>query len=60
MIHAAKMANYFRRGVEFGIAAGDREVEIPAVRDRKRKMVDSIVALNANAYRESGAELVKG
>src|ERR1700758_3886406 len=53
VIHGAKVANYFRRGAEFGIAAGDWKVEMPAVRDRKRKMVDGIVAVNVNAYRES-------
>src|SRR5262249_50853292 len=57
VIHAAKVANYFRRGAEFGIAASDWKVEMPAVRDRKRKMVDGLVAVNVNAYRESGAEL---
>ena len=41
VIHGARVANYFRRGAEFGIAAGDWKVEMPAVRDRKRKMVDS-------------------
>src|SRR3954453_15623890 len=60
LIHGAKVANYFRRSAEFGIAAGDWKVEMPAVRARQRKMVDGIVAVNANAYRESGAELVKG
>src|SRR5213079_3380805 len=35
VIHAAKVANYFRRGAEFGIAAGDWRVEMPAVRDRR-------------------------
>lgn len=60
VIHGAKVANYFRRGAEFGIAAGDWKVEMPAVRDRKRKMVDGIVALNVRGYRESGAELVMG
>lgn len=60
VIHGAKVANYFRRGAEFGIAAGDWKVEMPSVRDRKRKMVAGIVALNVNAYRESGAELVMG
>ena len=60
VIHGAKVANYFRRAAEFGIAAGDWKVEMRAVRDRKRKMVDGIVAVNVNAYRESGAELVKG
>src|SRR6516225_8812998 len=32
VIHGAKVANYFRRGAEFGIAAGDWKVEMPAVR----------------------------
>src|SRR5215471_16124680 len=59
VIHGAKVADYFRRGAEFGIAHGDWKVEMPAVRDRKRKMVDGLVAVNVNAYRESGAELVK-
>src|SRR5438046_5998643 len=60
VIHGAKIANYFRRGAEFGIAAGDWKSARPAVRDRKRKMVDGIVAVNVNAYRESGSELVMG
>ena len=34
----------FRRGAEFGIVAGDWKVDMAAVRDRKRKMVDGLVA----------------
>ena len=60
LIHGAKVASYFRRGAEFGIVPGDWKVEMPAVRDRKRKMVDGMVALNHQRYRESGAELVMG
>jgi pyruvate/2-oxoglutarate dehydrogenase complex dihydrolipoamide dehydrogenase (E3) component len=60
VIHSARVANYFRRGAEFGIAAGEWQVDMAAVRDRKRKMVDGIVALNVQGYRESGAELVMG
>src|SRR5262245_44273322 len=33
---------------------------MPAVRDRKRKMVDGLVALHLEKYRVSGAELVMG
>ena len=55
MIHGAKVANYFRRGAEFGIAAGDWKVEMPAVRDRKRKMVDGIVALELSMRIERAA-----
>src|SRR4051794_19223020 len=60
VIHGAKVTNYFRRGAEFGIATGDWKVEMAAVRDRKRKMVDGLVAIHHQKYRESGAELVMG
>src|SRR5262249_3834095 len=36
VIHAAKVADFFRRGAEFGIANGGWKVEMAAVRDRKR------------------------
>jgi pyruvate/2-oxoglutarate dehydrogenase complex dihydrolipoamide dehydrogenase (E3) component len=57
VIHGAKVADYFRRGAEFGIAAGGWKVDMAAVRDRKRTMVDGLVALHLGKYRESGAEL---
>jgi len=60
VIHSAKVASYFRRGAEFGVAARDWKVEMPAVRDRKRKMVDGLVAIHQEKYRESGAELIMG
>jgi pyruvate/2-oxoglutarate dehydrogenase complex dihydrolipoamide dehydrogenase (E3) component len=60
VIHGAKVASYFRRGAEFGIATGDWKVEMSAVRDRKQKMVDGLVAIHHEKYRESGAELVMG
>ena len=60
VIHGAKVASYFRRGSEFGISNGDWKVDMAAVRDRKRKMVDGLVALHLEKYRDSGAELVMG
>ena len=60
IIHSAKIADYFRRGAEFGIASGERKVDMAAVRDRKRKMVDGLVAMHLEKYRQSGAELVMG
>ncbi len=60
VIHSAKVADYFRRGAEFGVAAGDWKVEMAAVRDRKRKMVDGLVALHLQKYGESGAQLIMG
>src|SRR5207237_9695948 len=40
IIHSAKVASYLRRGAEFGIAPSTRPIDMVAVRDRKRKMVD--------------------
>ena len=60
VIHGAKVASLFRRGGEFGISNGDWKVDMAAVRDRKRAMVDGLVALHLQKYRESGAELVMG
>jgi len=45
VIHGAKVADYFRRGAEFGIANGDWKVDMPAVRDHKRRMVDGLVRM---------------
>jgi pyruvate/2-oxoglutarate dehydrogenase complex dihydrolipoamide dehydrogenase (E3) component len=39
IIHSAKVASYFRRSEEFGIARKDFTVNMSAVRDRKRRMV---------------------
>jgi pyruvate/2-oxoglutarate dehydrogenase complex dihydrolipoamide dehydrogenase (E3) component len=60
IIQSAKVASYFRRGAEFGIAAGDWKVEMPGVRDRKRTMVDGLIAMHLGKFRASGAELVRG
>src|SRR3954467_14040994 len=46
VIHAAKVASFFRRGDEFGIIPGGWKVDMAAVRDRKRAMVDGLVAMH--------------
>src|ERR1700752_3566514 len=60
VIHSAKVASYFRRAAEFGIAPGDWTIDMAAVRGRKRAMVDGLVEIHLEKYRESGAELVMG
>jgi pyruvate/2-oxoglutarate dehydrogenase complex dihydrolipoamide dehydrogenase (E3) component len=60
LIHRAKVASYFRRASEFGIARGEWTVDMHAIREGKQKMVDGMVAFNHERYRESGAELVMG
>src|SRR3954449_4140978 len=54
VIHGARVASYFRRSAEFGITASGWKVDMAAVRDRKRRMVDGLVALHLEKYHESG------
>ena len=58
IVHSAKVASYFRRGKEFGIVTKGFAVDMPAVRERKRKMVSGLVDVHLDLYRKSGAELI--
>ena len=60
VVHSAKVAQYVRRGAEFGSGGGERKVDMAAVRDRKRTMVDGLVEMHLENYRSSGAELIMG
>ncbi len=60
IIHSAKVASYFRRAGEFGITPKGWSLDMAAVRDRKRKMVDGLVEMHLQKYRGSGAELALG
>jgi pyruvate/2-oxoglutarate dehydrogenase complex dihydrolipoamide dehydrogenase (E3) component len=60
VIHSAKVASFFQRRAEFGIVAEGWKVDLSRVRDRKRRMVDGLVAMHQQKYKESGAELMMG
>ena len=60
IIHSAKVASYFGRGKEFGIATKGFEVEMSAVRDRKRRMVSRLVDVHLDHFKSSGTELIIG
>src|SRR5437870_12029691 len=60
IIHSAKVASYFRRSEEFGITKDNWKINLPAVRERKRRMVVGLVDLHLDQYNKSGAELVMG
>ena len=60
VIHSAKIASYFRRSEEFGISKENFRVNMSAVRDRKRKMVDGLIDMHLENFKASGAELVMG
>jgi pyruvate/2-oxoglutarate dehydrogenase complex dihydrolipoamide dehydrogenase (E3) component len=60
IIHSAKIASYVRRSEEFGIAKDSVTVDMPAVRDRKRRMVSGLNELYLGNYKKTGAEFICG
>jgi pyruvate/2-oxoglutarate dehydrogenase complex dihydrolipoamide dehydrogenase (E3) component len=60
IIHSAKVANLFFRSGEFGISKDNCRIDMAAVRERKRKMVASLVAMHLANFKSSGAELLMG
>jgi len=60
IIHGAKVASYFRRSQEFGIAHDGFTIDMSGVRDRKRKMVSGMHEVYLNNYRNTGAEFIVG
>lgn len=60
IIHSAKVASYFRRSEEFGIAKGDFAVDMRTVRERKRRMVSGWHGVYLDNYKKSGAEFILG
>jgi pyruvate/2-oxoglutarate dehydrogenase complex dihydrolipoamide dehydrogenase (E3) component len=60
IIQSAKVASYFRRSEEFGITKDNFKINMSAVRDRKRKMVDGLIQMHLDNFKASGAELIMG
>lgn len=58
IIHTAQVAQYMRNSREFGIAIESFSVKMPAVRERKRRMVQGLVDTHLDLYHRSGAELI--
>jgi pyruvate/2-oxoglutarate dehydrogenase complex dihydrolipoamide dehydrogenase (E3) component len=60
IIHSAKVASYFRRSKEFGIAHNGFTIDMLGVRERKREMVRGLNSLYMDNYRNLGAEFILG
>jgi len=60
IIHSAKVASFFFRSEEFGISKDNCRINMSAVRDRKRKMVDGLIQMHLDNFKASGAELILG
>src|SRR5262245_60170315 len=59
-IWSAKVADLLRHAAHFGIVTNSIAVDMAKVRQRKREMVEGLIALHLDLYRKSGAELIMG
>jgi pyruvate/2-oxoglutarate dehydrogenase complex dihydrolipoamide dehydrogenase (E3) component len=59
-VWSAKVADLLHHAAKYGVVTGSVGVDMAKVRQRKRDMVDGLVALHLDLYRKSGAELIMG
>jgi len=55
-----RLHHNFRRSKEFGISHDGFTIDMPGVRDRKRKMVTGLNEMYLDNYRKTGAEFILG
>jgi pyruvate/2-oxoglutarate dehydrogenase complex dihydrolipoamide dehydrogenase (E3) component len=60
VVHSAKVADFVRHDRDFGSGTAPASIEMAEVRARKRRMVEGLVTMHIDKYKESGAELVFG
>src|ERR1700723_1448364 len=60
VIHSAKVADFVRHDRDFGSGTAPASTEMAEVRARKRRMVDGLVSMHLDKYKESGAEVIFG
>jgi len=59
-VWSAKIATLVKHAAEFGMVTGSAAIDMARVRERKRHMVDGLIAMHLERYKASGAELVMG
>jgi pyruvate/2-oxoglutarate dehydrogenase complex dihydrolipoamide dehydrogenase (E3) component len=59
-IWSAKVADLLHHAAQFGVVTGSVAVDMAKVRQRKREMVEGLVALHLDLYHKSGTELIMG
>jgi len=59
-IWSAKVAHLVHQAAQFGTVTGPVAIDMATVRQRKRAMVDDLVAMHVQNYKTSGAELIMG
>jgi pyruvate/2-oxoglutarate dehydrogenase complex dihydrolipoamide dehydrogenase (E3) component len=59
-VWSAKVADLLHHAAQFGIVTGSVAVDMARVRQRKREMVEGLIAVHLDLYKKSGAELIMG
>jgi pyruvate/2-oxoglutarate dehydrogenase complex dihydrolipoamide dehydrogenase (E3) component len=59
-VWSAKVADLVHHAAKFGLVTGPTAIDMGRVRQRKREMVEGLVAMHLDLYRASGAELIMG
>ncbi len=59
-IWSAKVADLIHHAAAFGMTTGPTQIDMVRVRQRKRAMVEGLVAMHLEKYKASGAELIMG
>jgi len=59
-IWSAKVADLLHHAAKFGLVTSSVKTDMVGVRQRKREMVDGMIAIHLERYKASGAELIIG
>jgi len=59
-IWSAKVVHLMRHGPSYGAMIGTVATSMPAVRQRKREMVEELRAIHTQLYKDAGVELILG
>jgi pyruvate/2-oxoglutarate dehydrogenase complex dihydrolipoamide dehydrogenase (E3) component len=59
-IWTAKVADLLHHAAKFGLVTSSAETDMVRVRQRKREMVDGMIAIHLERYKASGADLIMG
>jgi pyruvate/2-oxoglutarate dehydrogenase complex dihydrolipoamide dehydrogenase (E3) component/uncharacterized protein (DUF302 family) len=59
-IWTAKVADLVHHAAKFGLVTGATAIDMQRVRQRKRDMVEGLIAMHLEKYKASGAELIMG
>jgi len=60
ILQSARVASLFHRGKEFGVIADSFRIDMPAVRARKRTMVQGLNNMYLDNFKRTGAEFILG